>query len=333
MDSLRTEHAMPIDWSPFVDVVRRSNRFLLTTHIRPDPDGLGSQLGLADALEEMGKAVRLVIASNWPPRYDFLDPDKRIRRFAPPGDEYRDVDAVVVLDTATWNQLGDFGPFLKSLACAKVVIDHHLSWDDLGAQRFVDTSSESTGRLVCEAIEALGRPISAKAADHLFAAVATDTGWFRHPNTTPATFELAAKLQAAGARPTWLYEQIYERNTLAKLKLMGVVLQRLQVVENGKIAFSEIRLEDYAATGAIPQDSEDLVNYARSVVGVEVGLLFMHQPAGGVKVSFRSREKVDVAKVAEQFGGGGHRLASGATLDTSLADAEARVLAALRVAP
>ncbi len=321
---------MPIDWSPFVDVVHRNKRFLLTTHVRPDPDGLGSQLGLADVLEEMGKEARLVIASVWPPRYDFLDPEKRIRRFVPPGDEYRNVDAVVVLDTGTWNQLGDFGTFLKTLSCEKVVIDHHLSQDDLGALRLVDTTAEATGRLVYEAIQALGRPLSARAANHLFAAVATDTGWFRHSNTTPPTFALAKELMEAGAKPTWLYQQIYERNTLPRIKLRGLVEERVRVIENGAVALSEIRLSDYAATGAIPSDSEEVINILLSIVGVEVAMMFMEQPAGGVKISFRSREKVDVAKIAEQFGGGGHRLASGATLMTSLAEAQERVLAAVR---
>jgi bifunctional oligoribonuclease and PAP phosphatase NrnA len=323
---------MPIDWKPFVDLVRRRQRFLLTTHVRPDPDGIGSQLGMADVLEGMGKQVRLVIAGVWPPRYDFLDPDRRIRKFELPGDEYRDVEAAVILDTGTWTQLGDFGAFLKTLTCDKLVIDHHLTQDELGATRLVDTTAEATGRLVYEAVQALGRPLTPQAANFLFAAVATDTGWFRHPNTTPATFALAEKLVAAGAKPTWLYEQIYERNTLARLKLMGTVLGRLRVVANGKVALTEIRATDYAATGAIPSDSEDLVNFPRSITGVEVGLLLMEQPAGGVKVSFRSRDKVDVNAIAKQFGGGGHRLASGATLQTTLADAEARVLAAVQAA-
>src|SRR5262245_34876619 len=322
---------MPIDWTPFVDIVRRCQRFLLTTHVRPDPDGLGSQLGLAEVLEGMGKQVRLVIASNWPPRYDFMDPGKRIRRFESPGREYRDVEAVIVLDTGTWNQLGDFGPFLQTLSCAKAVIDHHLSQDDLGALRFVDTTCEATGRLVYDAVQALGRPVTAPVAHYLFAAVATDTGWFRHPNTTPATFALAEKLQAAGANPTRLYEQIYERNTLARMKLWARALDRLRLVADDKVALTFICLDDYQATGAIPPDTEDIVSFARSVAG-EVGLFFAEQPAGGVKVSFRSRDKVDVNKVAQQFGGGGHRLASGATLQTTLAEAEERVLAAVRAA-
>src|SRR5947207_719757 len=127
--------AMPLDWAPLVDLVRRRHRFLLTTHVRPDADGIGSMLGLADALDLQGKQVCLVVSSVWPTRYDFLDPKRRIQRFQPPGDAWRDAEAVVVLDTGTWNQLGDFGPFLRQLDVPKVVIDHHLSQDDLGAVR------------------------------------------------------------------------------------------------------------------------------------------------------------------------------------------------------
>jgi phosphoesterase RecJ-like protein len=323
---------MPINWSPFVDLVRRHQRFLITTHVRPDPDGLGSQLGLAGALEQMGKNVRLVISSVWPKRYDFLDEERRIKRFEPPGAEYRDAEVIIVLDTGTWGQLGDFGAFLKTMNVPKVVIDHHLSQDDLGALQLLDTTAEATGRLVYEAIQALSQKITPKIADQLFAALSTDTGWFRHPNTTPATFTLASQLASAGARPTQLYEHLYERSTPGRMKLLGLVMGRLRTVANGQIALTEIYVADYAATGATPQDTEDMVNVTRSLAGVEVGLFFLEQPAGGVKVSFRSRERIDVAKIAEQFKGGGHRLASGATLDTSLADAEARVLKAVESA-
>lgn len=320
---------MPINWTPFVELVNRHHKFLITTHVRPDPDGLGSQLGLAAALEQMGKHVRLVISSNWPPRYDFLDPTRRIKRLQLPADEYRDADLIVVLDTGTWGQLGDFGTFMKTMNVPKVVIDHHLSQDDLGATRLLDTTAEATGRLICEAAAALGQKLNPEAADALFAALATDTGWFRHRNTTPATFALAEELTRAGARPTHLYDVLYENSTLPRMKLMGLVLSRLRTVANGAVAVTEIVLADYTATGAVPQDTEDMVNYTRSVAGVEVGLFFLEQPAGGIKVSFRSRQRIDVAKVAEQFGGGGHRLASGATLNTTLADAQARVLEAV----
>src|SRR5205823_3028125 len=155
------------------------------------------------------------------------DPERRIQRFQPPGAEYRQAEAVIILDTGTWNQLGDFGAFLKAQPVLRLVIDHHLSQDDLGATRLVDTTAEATGRLVYEAITALGRPLTPRAANMLFVALATDTGWFRHKNTSPATYILAAKLMEAGAQPTTLYEQVYEQNTLPRLKLHGLALERL----------------------------------------------------------------------------------------------------------
>jgi phosphoesterase RecJ-like protein len=323
---------MPIDWAPFVEFVRQHQRFLLTTHVRPDGDGLGSILALADALGQLGKSARLVVASVLPPRYDFLDPGRRIQRFVLPGAEYRDSDAIVVLDTGTWNQLKDFGKFLRDMPCPRAVIDHHLTQDDLGGARFVDTSAEATGRLVYEAITALGTPLGQAAAHSLFVALAMDTGWFRHRNTTPATFALAGRLVEAGARPTDAYDDLFERNTLGRLRLTGLVLGRLQVVHDGLVAYTEIHRGDYEATAAVPQDSEDLVNYTRSVAGCEVGLFFMEQPAGGVKVSLRSRQRIDVGRIAEQFGGGGHRLASGCTLDLPLEEARRQVLAAVAAA-
>jgi phosphoesterase RecJ-like protein len=323
---------MPIDWSPFVDLVRAHQRFLITTHVRPDPDGLGSQLALAEVLEGMGRRVQMVISSAYPVRYAFLDPEKRIQRFEEAGTEYQDVEVIVVLDTGTWNQLGEFGEWMKTSTAKKVVIDHHISQDALGGLLLQDTSAEATGRLVYDAIQALRQPITKKAASCMFAALATDTGWFRHKNTSEATFELAKKLTQAGADANYLYDAIYEQNTVARVNLLGLVLERMKVVEAGQIAYSEVRRDDYGRTGANPQDTEDAVQFTRSIGGTEVGLLFLEQPMGGVKVSFRSRSQVDVAKIAEQFGGGGHRLASGATLDTSIAEAQERVLTAVRLA-
>ncbi len=319
---------MPLDWSPLVELVRRHQTFLLMTHVRPDADGMGSQLGLADALTRMGKTAHVVIASPLPPRYRFLDPDRTIiRNFEPPGTIHRNVDAILVLDTGTWNQLGEFGEFMKGMTVPKAVVDHHRTQDDLGGLAFVDTSAEATGRLAFEIIRALGAPLSPNAANHLFMALATDTGWFRHANTTAATFELAGELVKAGANPTPLYERLYEAAPLARLKLTGVALERLQTRANGRIAYTEVKLADYAATGAVPGDTEELINHPRSIEGVDLAMIFIEQTDGGTKVSFRSRS-ADVSKLAEQFQGGGHKLASGARLPDSLAIAREKVIAA-----
>jgi bifunctional oligoribonuclease and PAP phosphatase NrnA len=323
---------MPVNWASFVKIIGQHQRFLLTTHVRPDCDGLGSMLALGEALERQNKTVLRIVASTWPPRYDFLDPSKTIERFTLPGDTWRDVDAVLILDTGTRNQLGDFASFLDGLTVTKVVIDHHLSQDDLGATRFVDVTAEATGRLVHEAIQALGGRLTAAMAHNLFAAVATDTGWFRHSNTTAQTFGLSDKLVAAGARPTELYEHLYEHNSLARLRLVGLVLSRLQLTDDNRVAITFVQREDYQATGAQPQDTEELVNYPRSVAGVDVGLFLMEQPRGGIKISLRSRLGIDVAKVAESFGGGGHRQASGAVVEGTMAEVKERLLAAVHVA-
>ncbi|MFQ3593819.1 MAG: bifunctional oligoribonuclease/PAP phosphatase NrnA [Gemmataceae bacterium] len=321
---------MAVDWRPFVALVERHQHFLLTAHIRPDGDALGSMLGMADLLRQRGKEVQLAVASIIPPRYDFMHPEGEVKRFDPLSHDFRPPEAVIVLDTGTWAQLGEMGSWLRTSMAEKVVIDHHLTQDDdLQALRLVDTSAEATGRLVYEASQALGSPLSPTAAQAVFVALAMDTGWFRHRNTTAATYDLAARLVELGAQPTLVYDCLFEQNSLGRVLLWARVLSRMELTLDGKVCHTSLLASDYPATGSTPQDSEDLVNYTRSIKGVEVGLFFAEQPTGGIKVSFRSRESVDVAQIAQQFGGGGHRLASGAILPTSLDEARRRVLAAV----
>ena len=187
------------------------------------------------------------------------------------------------------------------------------------------------GRLTYEIVRALGVPISKRAAHLMFMALALDTGWFRHPNTTAATFALASELVRLGADPTPLYEQLFECAPVARLKLVGLALSRLAVRAGGKVAYTEILLSDYPATGAVPGDTEDLITFPRSVEGVEVALVFIEQPGGGTKVSFRAKA-LDVSRLAERFGGGGHKLASGARVDRPLPQVRDEVLAAVEAA-
>ncbi|WP_020474020.1 DHH family phosphoesterase [Zavarzinella formosa] len=320
---------MPIDWSPFVTFVKDHSRFLIMTHVRPDGDALGSELALAAALRKKGKTARVVVASNLGPRYEFLNPGgKAVERFHPPGREFDNCDAIIVVDTGTWSQLGDFGEYMRSRPVGKAVIDHHRTQDDLGGLRFVDTTAEAAGRLVYEATNALGVKIDAEMAHPMFMALATDTGWFRHANTTPQTYALAEELMAAGARPQEVYEAIYEQISLPRMKLTGLALQRMSSLADGKIVWSEVRMEDYPATGAVPPDTEDLISYARSITGAEIAMIFIEQADGGTKVSFRGKEPHDVSKLAERFGGGGHKLAAGATVTTALSVTREAVLKA-----
>jgi phosphoesterase RecJ-like protein len=322
---------MPLDWSPLIAFLHQYQRPLLVTHRSPDADGLGAQLALHEVLRDLGKQPRIAIPSRLPPRYLFLDPKRKVVEDFQP-EAFTDRDSVVVLDTGTWNQLSDLGEWLKASPLPRAVVDHHRTQDDLGGLQFVDVSAEATGRLAYELIVALGAPVSPTVANHLFMALATDTGWFRHPNTTPATFALAAELMARGANPSLLYEQLYETASLTRYRLIGVALERLQVRAEGQIAFTEIFLTDYPATGSQPGDTEDLINYPRSIEGVEAALVFIEQFDGSTKVSLRARSRVDVSKIAEQFGGGGHRLASGARVERPLARVRDEVLQAVEQA-
>lgn len=320
---------MPIDWTPFVQFVQSHQRFLIMTHVRPDGDALGSEIALACALKQLGKSVRVAVASDLGPRYEFANTvTTPIERFRKPGDEFRNVDAIIIVDTGTWSQLGEFGAFLRSMPVAKAVIDHHRTQDDLGGLQFVDTTAEAAGRLVYDATMALGMPISAEAANALFLAIGTDTGWFRHSSVEPRTFALAEELVRAGAKPTPLYDAVYATSSLGRMRLTGRALERMKSEAGGRIAYTEVYLSDYAETGSIPPDTEDLINFPRAVSGVEIALVFIEQRDGGTKVSFRGKEPLDVGRLAEQFGGGGHRMAAGATVGKPLGETRAAVIKA-----
>lgn len=326
---------MTIDWTPLADLIETHDRFLVTTHVRPDGDALGSEVGMAGLLRQKGKHVRVVNSSPTPPRYDFLDPDRTLfehfgTKVRP--EDLRDREVAIILDLSAWNQLGDMAEFIRAFPGPRVVIDHHVSQDDLGAIFLKDTAAEATGTLVMSAVKSLGGSLTREVATGLLTAIAMDTGWFRHTNTHPGTLRAGAELIESGAPIASIYQSLFERNTLGRLKLMGETLSGLKTELEGRIAYATISRNDLTRTGAIPQDSEDLVDFTVSLRGVEVGMLFIEQARGGVKVSFRSRNGLDCARLAGTLGGGGHRAAAGATVPGSLEEVVARALRAVRQA-
>jgi phosphoesterase RecJ-like protein len=328
--------SMSIEWSPLAAIIASHSSFLLTTHVRPDGDALGSEIGMAGILSQMGKRVRIVNVSPTPPRYDFLDPENSIfQRFDAPGarpHELSDAEVVIILDLSSWSQLAEMGAFVRSFSGPRVVIDHHTSQDDLGALVLKDSTAEATGILVQHCARALGASIDATMARGLLTALAMDTGWFRHPSTSASTLRAAAELLEAGVDINSLYRLLFERNTLGRLRMMGTALASLKLDFEGRVAHTRVTREDFIRTGAIPPDTEDLVDYTVSLQGVEVGVLFIEQPRGGVKASWRSRGLVDVAAIAARFGGGGHRAAAGANLPEPLEAQVPIVLKAVREA-
>jgi phosphoesterase RecJ-like protein len=321
-----------IDWPRFVEIVRTHQRFLLTTHVRPDGDAVGSVLAMGAALEQLGKDVIIVTDFELPRSLRFLDPGGKIKRLGKDisAEEAAAAEVLMVLDTSAWAQLGAMGDVIRATRAVKVVLDHHVSGDDLGAEAFKGADAEATGALVFEAAERLGAEITAPMAEALFVALATDTGWFRFASTRTGTFRLAARLAEAGAVPHRLYKGLYENDSFGRLQLIGRALARAQTELGGRLIYTWLTQADFAESGAVPADSEDIINLTLSVGGTEAAVILVEQPAGGVKISFRSRSDLDCSRMAEQFGGGGHRNAAGASLPDPLAAARSKVLDAVR---
>ncbi|HWL07134.1 MAG TPA: bifunctional oligoribonuclease/PAP phosphatase NrnA [Planctomicrobium sp.] len=325
---------MPIDWRPLLEIVETHERFVITSHVRPDADAIGSEIGLALFLQNRGKQVRIINPSHTPNHLKFLDPTDLVQKI---GGEITiesvcDTDVHIIVDTSAWQQLQDVGPALQKTAARKVVMDHHLSSDDLGAVEFKDVTAAAAGVLVTEFIEFCGDSFSHPQADALYAAIATDTGWFRFPNTDARTLLTAARLVERHVRPHTIYRLLYERSSLARLKLHSIVLNRVAVACDGKLAHTLVTRLDFSETGAHPSDTEDLVNTCLSIAGVEAAFILVEQPDGRAKGSLRSRSDVNVAAIAEQFGGGGHRQAAGTMLPGPLLTAQATLLTAFEAA-
>ncbi len=333
-DNPRSNFQNPISWPRFAELIRSHQRFTLTSHVKPDCDALGSEVGLAAVLESLDKQVTIVNADPVPPHLRFIDPDRRIRQLGVDisAQEAADTDAFIVADTSAWIQLGAMGNVLRDTRGVKLVLDHHVSEDDLGAESFKNTQAEATGRLVVEAADELGVPLTPRIATPLFTAIATDTGWFRFSSVTGDTFRSIGRLIDAGANPAAIYNSLYERHTLARVQLMGRILARTAAELDGRLIHTVALQQDFAETGALSSDTEDLVNTTLAVAGTQVAVFFSEQPKGGFKVSFRSRCEVDCAKVAEQFGGGGHRAASGATVAGDWPQVQTKVLEVVRAA-
>ena len=319
------------NWDALCDILRANQRFALSSHIRPDADAIGSEMGLAGLLEQMGKQVRIVNPSATPKHLKFLDPTGRAGKL---GDEVKaeqalDVDVHLIVDTSGWQQLADLRPVLEKTTARKVVIDHHVSSDDLGATQFKDTSASATGVLITELAGHLGLTPTPEQATALFAAIATDTGWFRFSNTDARTLDAARRLITQGAIPATIYRQLYEQSSLARLKLHGRALSRVAVEGRGRLAHTYVVQADFDETGSHPSDTEDLVNDCLTIDAAEVAFMLVEQKNGQIKVSLRSRTQIDVARIAEQFQGGGHKQASGAMLPGPLFAAQERIRQAL----
>jgi len=305
-------------------------RPLLITHSKPDGDALGAVLAAAMFLRELGASPLPVIFDPGPDRYRFLNALWPFPVFGAQITEsdLHSVDGVLILDTCSFNQIEPLSAWLKQSTLPKLVIDHHVTRDDLADQFWIDETAAATCVLLYELARAAEWTVSPAIATALFVGVATDTGWFRHSNTDARTLAVASDLAARGANPNELHRKLYQQETLGRFRLRGYAAAQTVLHAEGRLAVTTIPRSAFVDCGAAIGDTEDLVNEPLQIESVVVSVMFVEHDNGLVRMGFRSKHPmsaaepdIDVAAFARLFGGGGHVRASGARLKATIDDA------------
>jgi phosphoesterase RecJ-like protein len=318
----------------FAQFLDRQSRILLTTHENPDGDGTGAMLGLACYLKALGKEVRIVVSPALPAYLTFMDPEGWVEAFDPQG-RHRDLaewpTAWLLVDASEPHRLGPLEPLFQATRATRACLDHHLKDAPQGFQEeFTDPAASASAELVFDlAVLRLPLPLPMPMAEAIYAGVVDDTGNFRFSNATAKVHRLAAQLIDQGVSPSRIYQNLYHQGRPEKLRLFGRAFDGMVLGGQGRFARLSLTQADLAACGANHDDMEGLVNRPLELAGVEVACLLHEQEDGRVKASLRSRERVDVNAVCKRFGGGGHRLASGARLDGPMSKAHNEMDAAI----
>ena len=323
--------AAPVIWptiedvfDPIRSIVERSECITCLAHKDADADSLGSALGFALALRSSGRKVRVVVPEPLPRLLEHLPGFESVETGgAPLG------DTVFTFDCATLTRFGERRAEVEE-AMTVVNIDHHLSNTAFGSINLVDASASATGQVVHRLLTLLGAPISPAVATNLYAALLTDTGGFRHENTTEAALRLGASLVAAGADPGWVALKSYKSRSLAQVRLEGLSIAGMHSELDGRLLWSEVTGSMLDQTGADMQDAEGIIDALQSIGTMEIAVLLKETAPDRIKISVRTREPFDATDVCTPFGGGGHRRAAGAELGASLPDARSRVLEVAR---
>jgi phosphoesterase RecJ-like protein len=311
------------------DRIRASRRIFLSTHADPDGDGIGALLALTIALKRTGMEVDCVLPDPCPDRFRFLDPDGYLRSIP------RDASALdcpppnlaLILDTHRWALLGHVGELLRKAGYPTVFLDHHPVAGALREDVCGDPGASSTGELVYRLLHShLDLPIDARIGECLYTAIAYDTHSFRYVRNSPSPHLIAADLLSRGVDATHVYRHLFASNPVGKMRLLGEVLGAIEIREDGKLAYAELSQQAIRNHDCAPDDLRDAVNYLLEVSGVEVAALLKEADLGEIKVSLRSKGRVEVQDAAQTMGGGGHPFAAGATIVGSLAEARTRVL-------
>ncbi len=313
-------------------IIRPGMRVALTTHVNADGDGCGSVVALWHLLMDMGVRAAITNPTPFPKRYSFLlEGADRADKSHEAQKHVDRADAIIVLDVSDLGRLGQLGRIVGQTTAPVACIDHHASIGTLPEGPWlVDPTACATGELVYDLAQSAGWTLNKQAAQALYVAMMTDTGSFRFGNTTPRAMQVAAHLLAHGLSPESMSRQVYSNESEGRVRLMGAVIDTLVVEHDPGLAWVTVPKGLLKQYGLQPDDLEGIVDFPRSVEGVRAALMFRSLANGRIKVSFRSVGDVDVGKLAEGFGGGGHKNAAGASFDGELAEVQKITLAAVR---
>ncbi len=309
--------------------IEHSRRVLVTTHMNPDGDAIGSLIAVARLLKSLGREVHLVNQDRTPRALEFLEDDRhRVEVYDPPRHDpvLEAVDLAVLVDNSTPDRLGRMETPMLRVASKTLCIDHHPTRGTPWAHNILDPQASATAAMIYELLEARGWKLDRPTAEALYVGIASDTGFFRFNSTSSRAHEIAATLLREGVDPARCFQRIHERNSAAYTRLLGHALAGLRLDADGAVASVQITRELTERCGAQDEDTSEMTTSLLSMDGVWIALLFRELGDGRVKVSLRSKGDMDVHRLAAEFGGGGHRNASGIVVEESMTRVQDRVI-------
>ena len=332
-----SQDASPTDpYRTIIDALSTRRRVLVTTHVRPDGDALGTSVALVLGLRKRGVDAEFLTLSRLPRKYAFVVRDNDVVHHdadqgwpAALADLSR-FNALAVCDTGTWSQLPGLRERVDGWDVPKLVIDHHLTQEDWATAKLVVTQAAAAAEVMAELLDAWGVPLDPAMAGALFLGLASDTGWFQFANTRPYTLRLAARLVEAGVDTDRMYQLLYQNERAERVALQTRAQQSLELLAGGRLAVMRVSKRDFEETRADVPDTENLINIPLQIRTVQASILLTEPKEGGpIRVSLRSKGQVDVARFAERFGGGGHARASGLKISGTLEQAHDAVVSAM----
>jgi len=298
------------------NIIQENNSFILTTHVNPDADAIGSELALYFILEKFNKKAYVINHSVTPYNLEFLDENKIIQKFDADVHQklFDEAEVLIFVDLNRVNRVVKLEEFVNNFKGIKVCIDHHQDPENSFDYIFGGTEYSATGEIIYDFIKETSIVnIDYKIAYQLYAAIMTDTGSFRYERTSSKIHKIVAELLETGVNPTEVYEKVYNQFNFNRIKLLGKALSSIELDSSGKIAYMTVTQKDQSEYNTTEDDIDGFVSYCLSIKGVVIGILF-YELNDGVKISYRSKGDIPVNKLAEEFGGGGHINASGTRL-------------------